>query len=64
MEEQTIEQKESVKLTRGAKGLYQWEIKLKNTMFESEDLKRLEKIDADLKKTYPCFESKKEEEKK
>ena len=57
MEEQIIEQKESVKLTRGAKGLYQWEIKLKNTTFELEDLKRLEKIDADLKKTYPCFET-------
>ena len=56
-EEPRIEQKESIKLTKNAKGDYQWEIKvisesgLSNTL-DDADVKRLEKINKELNDKY------------
>ena len=53
MEEVKIEQKESIKLTKNAKGEYQWELKLHIEETSDEDtLKRLKKINEGLNKEY------------
>jgi hypothetical protein len=45
--ETILDQKESIKLSRGQKGTYGWEIKIL-----SLDTEQLKKIDAQLKKDY------------
>ncbi len=55
MEEKQIEQKESIKLTKNAKGDFQWEIKLHfdDVMNQDSDtLERLKTINGDLQKDY------------
>lgn len=47
-----IEQKESIKLIKGAKG-YRWEIKiLSNALGMGKELERLELIDKDMREKY------------
>lgn len=50
-EEKPIEQKESVKLTKNAKGDYQWEIKMLDDDIERQ-LTRLERFNKELEKRY------------
>lgn len=53
MEEKPIEQKESIKLTKNAKGEYQWEIKLIEIRINSETTcNRLENINESLEKRF------------
>ena len=51
LELKQIEQKESVKLVRNAKGSYQWEIKL-HIEDDAKALKRLEDLDLKLREIY------------
>lgn len=53
MEEQEIkESRESITLTKNAKGTYQWIIKIKDDILTEESLKRLEDMDSKLQKQY------------
>lgn len=49
-----IQQKESIKLKKNTKGIYEWEIKLigEETLINDATLKRLEDIDNNLKDKY------------
>lgn len=53
MEDKPIEQKESIKLTKNAKGDYQWEIKLLAEGIEpTAFVNRLEKINKELEEKF------------
>lgn len=53
MEDKPIEQKESIKLTKNAKGDYQWEIKLHfGTEADEFTFKRLEEINKKLEEKF------------
>ena len=47
-----IEDKESIELTKNAKGVYQWSVKLKGDKIDLFTLERLEKINEELNKKY------------
>ena len=65
MEDQISPQKESVKLTRNAKGNYQWEIKLlSDDKISDLEINRLEELDQRLKNKFPDIQEIKSEEKK
>ena len=51
-QQQIPEQLESIKLTKNAKGIFQWEIKLKSEELMPQDLVRLNEINEDLEKQY------------
>ena len=52
-EEKPIEQKESIKLTKNAKGDYQWEIKVFGSdKIGPDEVKVLEDIDKDLEEKF------------
>jgi len=44
-----IEQKESIKLSKGARGIYSWEIKLKEDVITNSTISRLEDLNDILK---------------
>jgi len=46
------QQKESVKLTKNAKGFYQWEIKILEDELEQQNLDRLEALNKELNKKF------------
>ncbi len=51
MENNNIEQKESIKLMKMSKG-YQWEIKIVEKKIDSAEITRLEIIDKELREKY------------
>ena len=51
MEEQETS-KESITLTKNAKGDYQWIVKVKSDLLSDEALKRLETMNTELEKQY------------
>lgn len=49
-----IQQRESIKLKKNTKGVYEWEIKLigEEILIDEDTIKRLKEIDDELRKTY------------
>ena len=52
MEEQIESNKESITLTKNAKGDYQWSIKVKDDILDDKSLSRLEAHNKKLEETY------------
>lgn len=52
METTILQEKETIELTKNAKGEYQWSIKVKAVMLTNVDLQRLADIDNHLKSVY------------